>query len=123
MPSMMIAVSPKTLRKRSLSCVLKPLMWASIRVWSSAGGLLGIARNGNGLRFAEDIAKSNRALRKPFVSLVKRRMRIRIVKFDLSTWEVEMWFRDQQGSGTAGPGSNFKLRHYRIDRGLANELT
>jgi hypothetical protein len=40
MPSMMIAVSPKTLRKRSLSWVLKPLMWASIRVWIAAGGVL-----------------------------------------------------------------------------------
>src|SRR5689334_6210991 len=40
MPSMMIAVSPKTPRKRSLSWVLKPLMWASIRVWITAGGLL-----------------------------------------------------------------------------------
>ena len=40
MPSMMIAVSPKTLRKRSLSWVLKPSMWASIRVWISVGGLL-----------------------------------------------------------------------------------
>lgn len=40
MPSIMIAVSPKTLRKRLLSWVLKPLMWASIRVWITAGGLL-----------------------------------------------------------------------------------
>ena len=38
--SMMIAVPPKTPRKRSLSWVLKPLMWASIRVWSTAGSLL-----------------------------------------------------------------------------------
>ena len=31
---------PKALRKRLLSWVLNPLMWASIRVWIAAGGLL-----------------------------------------------------------------------------------
>src|SRR5215204_2811245 len=44
MPSMMIAVSPNTLRNRSLSWVLKALTWASMRVWISAGGWLDSGR-------------------------------------------------------------------------------
>src|SRR5262245_42490008 len=39
MPSMMIAVSPKTLENSASSCVLKPLMCASIRALMAAGGL------------------------------------------------------------------------------------
>ena len=41
MPSMMIAVSPKTLRNRSLFWVLKPLIWASISVWIFSGWVVG----------------------------------------------------------------------------------
>src|SRR5947209_7487983 len=40
MPSMMIALSPKTLRKLSLPWLLKPSMWVSMRLWISGGGLL-----------------------------------------------------------------------------------
>src|SRR5215471_12863537 len=39
MPSMMTAVSPNTLKNRSLFWVLKPSMWVSISDWSSAGGV------------------------------------------------------------------------------------
>jgi hypothetical protein len=78
---MMIAVSPNTVKNKLLSCVLKPLMCESIKLWISAGGLL-VA-----VVFGGDCARDTGAVNASAVVAIA----VRRVGFDMALGPV---FRD-----------------------------